>query len=74
MSLRYAVLDLSLASIGKLLGLISGKGTHLPDNFPEFVIRAMPEGIGQFFPECLEASREQEIHGRTHDTAHHHNG
>jgi len=32
--LGYAILDLSLAGIGKLLGLISGKGTHLSDNFP----------------------------------------
>src|SRR5438552_2856848 len=34
MALRYAILDLSLACFGKLLRLISGKGTHLPDNFP----------------------------------------
>jgi hypothetical protein len=33
-ALGYAILDLSLAGIGKLLGLISGQGTHLSDNFP----------------------------------------
>src|SRR5712692_10949184 len=33
-SLGYAILDLSLACVGKLLGLIRGKGVHLPDNFP----------------------------------------
>src|SRR6266404_9400798 len=32
--LRYAILDLSLAGVGKLLGLISSKDAHLPDNFP----------------------------------------
>jgi hypothetical protein len=37
-SLGYAILDLSLAGVGKLLGLISGKGAHLADNFPQFVI------------------------------------
>src|SRR5438093_3912862 len=41
-SLGDAILDLRLAGVGKLLGLISVKGTHLADNFPEFVIRAMP--------------------------------
>jgi hypothetical protein len=57
-SLGYAILDLSLAGVGKLLGLISGKGTHLADNFPQFVIRTMPQGIGQLFPEGFEASWE----------------
>jgi hypothetical protein len=33
-SLGYAILDLSLAGVGKLLGLISGKSPHLSDNFP----------------------------------------
>src|SRR6266436_2810575 len=32
-SLGYAILDLRLASVGKLLGLINGKSVHLPDNF-----------------------------------------
>src|SRR5919201_2406942 len=73
-SLGYAILDLSLASIGKLLGLISGKGTHLADNFPQFIISAMRPGIGELFPEWLEASRQQEIQGRANDTAHHDKG
>src|SRR5712692_2197331 len=33
-SLGHAILDLRLAGVGKLLGLINGKGVHLPDNFP----------------------------------------
>jgi hypothetical protein len=72
--LGYAILDLSLAGVGKLLGLIGGKGTHLSDNLPEFIIRAMSQGIGELFPKGFEASREQEIQGRANDTAHHDNG
>jgi hypothetical protein len=68
------ILDLSLAGVGKFLGLISGQSTHLSDNFPQFIIRAMPQGVGEFFPKCLETSREQEIQGRAYDTAHHDNG
>src|SRR5215471_17885450 len=33
-SLGYTILDLSLAGVGKFLGLINSEGTHLPDNFP----------------------------------------
>src|SRR5215475_1170500 len=58
MSLGYTMLDLSLAGIGKFLGLIRGKDAHLSDNFPEFIISAMPQGIGELFSEYLEASRE----------------
>ena len=73
-SLGYAILDLSLAGVGKFLGLISGKDTHLSDNFPQFIISTMRPGIGELFPEGLEASRKQEIQGRTNDTTHHDNG